>query len=180
MRLRLLAAAAALSCVAPLVPARADASLEYAVKAAYLPKFIPFITWPDSAFASPATPVTICVLGDDPFGGKLEQAAGGTKSGERAIVVRRLAEPDPSASCQLIFLGAGDPAVAQGTLDAMKGRPVVTVTDSGLKAHGVISFLIDANHVRFDIDDAAAAQGGLVISSKLLSLAHAVKQRGQP
>jgi hypothetical protein len=29
-------------------PANADAALEYAVKAAYLTKFIPFITWPAS------------------------------------------------------------------------------------------------------------------------------------
>ena len=30
---------------------KAAPSLEYAVKAAYLPKFIPFITWPDGAFS---------------------------------------------------------------------------------------------------------------------------------
>ncbi len=86
--------------------------------------------------------MTICVVGTDPFGGKLEQAASGLKSGERAITVRYLPAPDPSASCHVIFLGPGDMAVAEGTLDAMKGRPVVTVTDSGLKARGVISFLI--------------------------------------
>jgi hypothetical protein len=80
----------------------------------------------------------------------------------------------------VVFLGPGDMAMAEDTLDAMKGKPVVTVTDSGLKARGVISFLIEANHVRFDIDAATAAQGGVAISSKLLSLAHAVKQRGQP
>jgi hypothetical protein len=158
--------------------ARADVSLEYAVKAAYLPKFVPFITWPEGAFESPNAPVTICVLGNDPFGGKLEQAAGGMKSGERAIAVRYLPAPDAAASCQILFLGKDD--VAEGTLDAMKGRPVVTVTDSGLKARGMISFLIDANHVRFDIDAAAAAQDGLAVSSKLLGLAHAVKPRGQP
>jgi hypothetical protein len=156
--------------------ARADVSLEYAVKAAYLPKFVPFITWPEGTFESPNAPVTICVLGNDPFGGKLEQAAGGMKSGDRAIAVRYL--PAPDASCQMVFLGKDD--VAEGTLDAMKGRPVVTVTDSGLKARGMISFLIDANHVRFDIDAAAAAQDGLAVSSKLLGLAHAVKQRGRP
>jgi hypothetical protein len=160
--------------------ASADVSLEYAVKAAYLPKFIPFITWPETAFAGPATPVTICVLGNDPFGGRLEQAAGELKSGDRTIIVRHLPAPDAAASCQLVFLGKGDEPAAAGTLDAMKGKPVVTVTDSGLKAHGVISFVIEANHVRFDIDDASAAQGGVVISSKLLSLAHAVKPRGQP
>jgi hypothetical protein len=102
------------------------------------------------------------------------------KSGDRSIAVRHLPASDPPASCQVIFVGNADAAAAEGALGAMKGKPVVTVTDSGVKAHGVISFLIEANHVRFDIDDAAAAQGGLVISSKLLGLARAVKQRSQP
>ena len=112
---------------------KAAPSLEYAVKAAYLPKFIPFITWPDGAFAGADAPFTICLLGQDRFGGKLDQAAAGLRAGEHAVQVRHLAAPDPSANCQLIFLPAGsDPASAQGTLDAMRGSPVVTVTDSGL------------------------------------------------
>lgn len=148
-----------------------DPAIEYAVKAAYLTKFIPFITWPDTASFS------ICVMGDDdPFAGKLEQAASGTKLGDRPVHVRHVTGPDPS--CQILFLS--DPASAPATLEALRGKPVVTVTDSGLKEHGVISFVIADNHVRFDIDDAAAAQGGLDISSKLLGLAHGVKQRGLP
>ncbi len=151
-------------------PAPADPAIEYAVKAAYLTKFIPFITWPDTASFS------ICVLGDDPFAGKLEQAANGTKLGDHPVHVRHVAAPD--ASCQILFLS--DAASADAALEALRGKPVVTVTDSGLKEHGVISFVIADNHVRFDIDDAAAAQSGLDISSKLLDLAHGVKQRGQP
>jgi hypothetical protein len=167
--------------MALLAPAWGDTSLEYAVKAAYLPKFVPFITWPEGTFASATAPVNICVLGADPFGGKLDQQAGQVKAGERPVTVRHLAGPDPEASCQLLFLGDGDdPALVSSALDAMKGRPVVTVTDSGLKAHGVIGFVIEANHVRFDIDDAQAMQDGLTISSKLLALAHAVRPRGQP
>jgi hypothetical protein len=151
--------------------AHAD-SLEYAVKAAYLTKFAPFITWPDAAPA-----VSLCVLGDDPFGGKLEQAAAGVRGSDRPLSVRHVTAPDPS--CQIVFLGVND-AGAEAALAVLRGKPVVTVTDSDVKSHGVISFVIVDNHVRFDIDDAAAAQSGLSISSKLLGLARAVKQRGQP
>ena len=158
--------------------AHADPSLEYAVKAAYLTKFIPFIHWPDTAFPSASSPVTICVLGDDPFGGKLEQAAVGAKAGERAVTVRRVAGPD--ASCQLIFLGLSDSAAVERAGETLRGKPVVTVTDSGQAGRGIISFVIADNHVRFDIDDTTAARGGVSISSKLLGLARTVKQRGQP
>lgn len=149
-----------------IAPAAADVSLEYQVKAAYLTKFVPFITWPDMPAGAP---VTICVLGDDPFGGKLEQAAGAGH-----VAVRHVTNAD--ASCQLLFLGEG----GESAVDALRGKPVVTVTDSGIKAHGVISFVVENNHVRFDIDDAAAQADGIAISSKLLGLAHAVKQRGAP
>jgi hypothetical protein len=157
-----------------------DLAASAAVNAAYLAKFIPFITWPDSAFSSPAAPVTICVLGEDPFGGNLEKAAGATRLAERAIAVRHLAGPDPEASCQILFIGAVETTMIDGTLDAMKGRPVVTVTDSAIKARGVIAFVVVGNHVRFDIDDALATQGGLAVSSKLLGLARMVRQQGQP
>ncbi|HVW73739.1 MAG TPA: YfiR family protein [Rhizomicrobium sp.] len=149
-------------------------SLEYAVKAAYLTKFIPFITWPNGALPQANTPVTICVMGDDPFGGKLEQAAAGAKLGEHPVTVKKAAAPD--AACQIAFLGTG----ADASLESWRGKPVVTVTDSGARAHGVISFVLVDNHVRFDIDDALAAQDGLQVSSKLLSLAHIVKPRGAP
>ncbi len=165
----------------PPASVKADPSLEYAVKAAYLPKFVPFITWPENALGAANAPLTICVLGQDHFEGRLDQAASVTHAGEHAVQVRHLAAPDPDAGCRLIFLPAGaDLALVQGTLDAMRGHPVVTVTDSGVKARGVISFVISDNHVRFDIDDALAAEGGLAISSKLLGLAHAVRPRSQP
>ena len=180
MRARPFLAGIAFAGLAFSMPARGEPSLEYAVKAAYLPKFTPFITWPEGTFVSTTAPVNICVLGTDPFAGKLDQEAGTQNAGERPVAVRHMAQIDPQASCQLIFLGDGnDPALVESALDAVKGRPVVTVTDSGLRPHGVISFVIEANHVRFDIDDAEATRDGLVISSKLLGLAHAVRLRGQ-
>jgi hypothetical protein len=167
-----LAGAAAFS-----APAAAADSLEYAVKAAYLVKFVPFIDWPDTAFASPDQPVTICVLGADPFGGRLDALAG-QKAGARVVAVKHVEMFDAAAGCQLLFLGAAPQAA-----DALAGaqdKPVVTVTDSGEALRGIIAFVITDNHVRFDIDAAAAEADGIKISSKLLELAHAVKRKGAP
>jgi hypothetical protein len=148
----------------------AQSKLELAVKAAYLAKFVPFIDWPDGVFANPGSPVNLCVLGGDPFGAALDRAAASTNGG-RPLTVRRLASPDLAGSCQILYL-AGGSTIPQG----LKDRPVVTVTDAG--GGGMITFVIEANHVRFDIDDDAASHSGLHISSKLLSLAHAVKRHG--
>jgi hypothetical protein len=170
-RLSLLAAA-----LLSLAPARAPTSLEFAVKAAYLTKFAPFIDWPDGVFQGPTAPVTICILGADPFGVIIDKAASGGAGASRPLVIRRISAATEADGCQIVY--DGDPQA--GTLDALDGKPVVTVTDAGVPAHGVISFVVLDNHVRFDIDDATAARDRIRISSKLLELAHRVTRRGGP
>ena len=74
--------------------------------------------------------------------------------------------------------GSPEQSIAAG-LKAVQGAPVLTVTDSqdngGPK--GIINFVIEEGHVRFEINDATASANGLTISSKLLSLAVAVTPR---
>ena len=55
----------------------------------------------------------------------------------------------------------------------MRGAPVLTVTDDAgdPAARGMIDFVLRDGRVRFRIDPRAAERSGLVISSKLLSLA---------
>jgi hypothetical protein len=158
-------------------PARAQSSLEYEVKAAYLVKFAPFIEWPGTAFSSAGEPLTICVVGNDPFGPLLDRAAAGARDGDRPVTIRRSAVPE--ADCQILFAG-GDAQAVENELQAVKDRPVVTVTDSGAPAHGIISFTVIGNHVRFDIDAAEADAVSIRISSKLLDLAHAVRKEARP
>jgi len=52
---------------------------------------------------------------------------------------------------------------------------VVTVTD-GAAPHGMIHFIQDGPRLRFSADVAQAEQSGVVISSKVLALAVAVKR----
>ena len=50
---------------------RASEFDEYAVKAAYLYNFAKFVEWPSGAFASADAPLSICIAGDNPFGGRV-------------------------------------------------------------------------------------------------------------
>jgi hypothetical protein len=165
--------------ILPREPAGAQTSLEYAVKAAYLVKFAPFITWPQSVFASSTAPLTICVEGADPFGADLDRAAQGQRDGDHPLVIRRIGASDPPAPCQILFAG-GAPDMVTSEIERRRTRPVLTVTDSGAAPGGIVSFVVIGDHVRFDIDEARANAVGIQISSKLLGLAHAVKRSGRP
>ena len=152
---------------------------EFQVKAAYLYKFAPFVDWPAAAFPSPASPFVLCVAGEDPFGPMLDRAVAGQKIGTHPVRVRRLAKADKTAGCHILYFGGSKAQqVADGLAD-VRGAPVLTVTDGALPGEdrGVIHFVVRDRNVRFEIDDSAAARNGLTISSKLLSLAVAVKAR---
>jgi hypothetical protein len=156
--------------------AAAPGSVEIAIKATYLYKIPPFIEWPTEVFSSGASPFTICVVGADPFGAVLDQAVAGQRLGERAIVLRRMGVVQPMSGCQVLFVSGSTEQSVQQALDTVHGEHVLTITDNA-STPGIIQFVIQNNRVRFDIDDAAAAQNGLTVSSKLLSLAHAVKPK---
>lgn len=157
--------------------AQAAGSLEYPVKAAYLSKFGLFVQWPPGAFTAPASPLNLCLLGDDPFGEALDSAANGQRIGTHAIAVRRLKTVGHDSGCHILYIAAEAPNRSQ-VLDSMQGSAVLTVTDGAQQGGtGIIHFVVMNNRVRFDIDNEQAARSGLVISSKLLQLALNVKPR---
>ncbi|MEI9965605.1 MAG: YfiR family protein [Caulobacteraceae bacterium] len=161
-------------------PAAARANpLETAIKATFLYKFAAFVDWPDRAFPSPNSPVTICVVGKDPLGPTLDRAVNGQRLGARPITVRRVARLDAQSGCQILY--AASPKDSADALKAAHGAPILTVTDAmpdGVDSSGgIIQFVVRENHVRFYIDEAQAQGSGLSINAKLLSLAVSVKGR---
>jgi hypothetical protein len=170
-----LAAVLTLALLAPTFAARAQDSLEKAVKAAYLYKFAPFVSWPATTFTSPADPFDICIVGNDPFGALLDRATANQHVDGRAILIHRMPKADRKSSCQIMYIG-GPPATVKEALQAVAGTPVLTVTD-GPEAPGIVDFVMDQGRVRFRLNDQTAADNGLTISSKLLSLAVSVTQR---
>jgi hypothetical protein len=160
-----------------LMPAGAHAgeSVEYAVKAAYLYKFGIYVEWPEGAFASAVAPLNLCIVGDDPFGATLDNAVNGQHIDKHPISVRRLKAVERNSGCHILYLGFDDAQRTDQALATLRGQPVLTVGNG--PDGGIITFIISDNRVRFNIDEEAAAQNGLVISSKLLSLALHVKPK---
>lgn len=159
---------------ATLGSARSDgAPLEYAVKATYLHKFAPFVEWPSPEAEFPGNNFTVCVVGNDPLGALLDQAVSGQNVAGRPIVVHRMTRVTGNPGCSVMYVAGSDAQSIGDVLGVVHGMPVLTVTDGATDqaAEGIINFVIVDNRVRFDIDDGTAMADGLIISSKLLSLA---------
>ena len=145
-----------------------------AVKAAFLPRFARYVTWPAVAMPKGGDPFLLCIIGANPFGGQLDDAARSQLIDGRRIVVRRLDSAAAAGGCQIAFVGGARTA---SILAALGGKPVLTVTDSDSNGQrGMIHFVVEGGRVRFFIDQVAASQRGLTISSRLLALAVGVSQ----
>jgi hypothetical protein len=153
--------------------------LEASVKATYLYKFETYVKWPPAAFASPSSPFILCIVSDESFAAAVDNAVIGQHVGGRSFEVRRLAAAAPGAGCHVMFVaGSSTQSVAQA-LDSVRGTPILTVTDApdDGSTMGIVGFVVQDNKVRFRIDDGAASQNGVAISSELLKLALSVKPR---
>lgn len=148
-----------------------DTALADAVKAAYLYKFAPFVAWPGGA-AYPSGAFTICIAGDGRIGPVLSRMVGGQSIGGHPIAVRPWNDGPGPQGCSELY-ARGRPEQVAAVLAAVRGLPVLTVTDDARipAATGMVDFVLRDGHVRFAIDNAAATAAGLSVSSKLLSLA---------
>jgi hypothetical protein len=164
-------------CIVSSRVAVADESIEYKIKAAFLYKFSAYVNWPPSTFNSPSEPFSICLAeSNELFKSTLEKVVNGEAVYGRPVMIRQINKHEPETSCQILYIGNHQRAVE--TFDSSRFNQTLTVSDGA--SPGVIEFFISDNRVRFNIDDEAAAKKGLVISSKLLSLAVNVKRRTSP
>jgi len=149
---------------------------EYEIKAAFLYNFVQFVEWPPAAFADPGAPLTIGVLGDDPFGPLLEQTVKGETVKGRGFVIRRFRDVEAAKSCQVLFISKSEKERIPQILKHLEWAPVLTVGEAdGFAARGgIVNFIIEKSRVRFEINQESALRKGLKISSQLLCLGRIV------
>jgi hypothetical protein len=152
------------------VPAVAQRPREYQVKAAYLYGFGRFVEWPAAAPVAGDGAFVLCVLGEDPFGRLLDQAAEGGVMKKQPVSVRRIARPEDGAGCDTLFVSASEQPRLLRIFAVLDHRPVLTVGDSPEFAQrgGMIGFSMEGSRVRFTVNLVAAQDAGLMLQSELL------------
>lgn len=165
-----------LSCLSALCQSQDKAAFTpYDVEAAYLYNFGKFIQWPSTTDAN-SQPFSICILGQDNLGNKLDDIVAGETIQGRRIVASHVSSVEAADQCQIVFIGRSEDARLGKDLEVLGKKPVLTVSSvpGFLERGGIIQFVIQNNKVRFTVNLPAARQAGLALSSELLKVAVSV------
>lgn len=146
-------------------------SLEYQVKASYLYNFTKFVEWPEDVLSSSGT-FNLCVLGRSRFGDALDGLQGERVQG-RELAFHRVSSLAGARSvrCHLLFVSATGSSDIQHGIGVERGMLTVGETPHFLKGGGVITLVEVNGRIRFKVNQQAAQQAGLAVSSRLLRLA---------
>jgi len=152
--------------------ARAETS-EPQVKAAFLFNFAKYVNWPAEQFSSPEAPVRICVQGAPDFVEELSRVVAGKKVNGRPLTLQPVDSVRASDNCHIAFLSEREQVRLAGWLAALRGLPVLTVSDvpGFADVGGIIGLKLENRKVRFEVNMVAARQANLKLSSQLLKVA---------
>ena len=169
---------AAVFCTATVAEQRTSSG-EDDIKATFLFNFTKFVEWPSPPAAEP---FRLCVVAEPAFGASVDRIVAGEAAQGRPIVRVTPATPDAARNCEMLFIGRNEADRVDRWIAAVRSMPVLVVGESrGFCEHGGhINFVVEDNHVRFDVNRDAASRAGLTISSKLLRIARQVLSRRQP
>ena len=160
-----------------LAPAARAQPSDTAVKAAFLPRFARYVTWPVTAMPKADAPFVLCVIGDDRFGTLLDRATQPQSIDGRKIITRRFKDATTATGCHVAFIQGSRTHPVDAMLATIGRQPILTVTDAAIdQKRGIIHFVLVGGRVRFMIDQGAAQRRGLGISSRLLALAVGVQE----
>ena len=146
---------------------------ESRVKAAYLVRFGQFVEWPPETFRKTDSALVIGVINADLVLEGLQQFAANRAATGRPVAVRVLKSGEEAAGVHILFVGAAERARLAQHVAAVAGRPVLVVseTEDAIPQGAMINFVVIDQRVRFEIALNKAEQAGLVVSSRLLSVA---------
>ncbi|PWB72985.1 hypothetical protein C3F09_05830 [candidate division GN15 bacterium] len=145
-------------------------------KADFIVKLFDYVQWPAGFGPDSNGSATIGVVGESPMVAALTTAA--KNAGSRKIAVKVVSPTDPLTDCAILYLPTTDKTELAKVLKKLGTAPIVTVSDcSGFAGFGVmVNFYKEdeTGKTRFEINNLAAGDAKLKISSQLLKLARII------
>ncbi|HEY8097722.1 MAG TPA: YfiR family protein [Methylobacter sp.] len=143
------------------------------VKAAFVYNFAKFVEWPSGKINES---INLCILGESPLGFSALKAIDGRTAQDKPLVTKLLNKSDDLKGCHIAFIAASERNKMTQLLKIAHQQHVLTVSDMDgfTQQGGAIELVKTEEKIRFEINLQAAKEAGLVISSRLLSLALAV------
>jgi hypothetical protein len=158
--------------------AQSAADTEQQMKAGFIYNFALFVEWPSNVFKTDASPLIVCIAGDQDTFRAFEHLKT-KKIKDRPVTVHPYSDTAPGNFCQIIYIPTTSKSAAANFLKQVSGPGVLTIGDaegfSGLG--GIITFYREGNKLRFEINTDAAQRAGLKLSSQLLKLAKIVTDK---
>ena len=146
------------------------------MKAAFIYNFALFTEWPGKVLAE-ADSVTVCFSAASDMQVELN-GLNGKSVRNRVLKTRPLASLETGLNeCHVLFVEARDRPHWLAIRKKLASTAILTVTDDGEigRDGAMIVLSLNGSKMAFDIDQSAARQSGLMLSSKLLRLARRVR-----
>lgn len=150
---------------------------EYDLKAAYIFNFSKFVTWPESAYISETSDFNIIVFGDSPVTPVLQKALKNKQVMGRNISIKVIYSVDQITDAHILFVSRDAYSNLNTIISKCDKKSILVVGDiieNFCQSGGIINFTPKSSKYRFEINNQAARNSKLMISSKLLALARIV------
>lgn len=154
-----------------------EESMEYPLKLAFLHNFTKYVEWPSDSYKDSGDPLSICIVGKDPFSPGLEDELRTRKARNHPVEVKALKPGDTIRACHIVFIPWTAKAETDRVVKGLMGSNTLTVGETAgfIALGGIINFTVEQDRLHFEVNPLAAERAGLKISSKLLTIATIVK-----
>ncbi|MCK5878070.1 MAG: YfiR family protein [Candidatus Marithrix sp.] len=155
---------------------------EYQVKAKYLYSFTKFVAWPDKAFPSQDTRLSLCVLGENFFSRVLDLIVRkhNKRDGVKYILDTRYPKIiEETKGCHVLYISDSEEYYRASILNYVASQPMLTVSDMSNFAigGGMIQLYRRENKIRFIIDPQTIRDAGLEPHANLLRISEHVSKK---
>jgi len=151
---------------------------EYTMKATFIGKFPQFIEWGARSDVNDVSkPFVISIIGNNPFKNDVVELLKRQKIKNKKVEMRFINQITQIENTDILFISNSMRKNLSKILEYTQNKPILTISDtSGFAEKGVhINFYLENDNVRFEINEQAARNAGIIINYRLLANAKIVK-----